>query len=352
MILVSLPQIFRKDAIVPDPAADALYRVEAEEFLKGIQQEESYGEGGGGSGYGAGRNYDSDRNYKSNRDYSNDRNYNGNRNYSSNLNYSNDRNYNTKGRTYNNERSRPYNTRFKPRSFDPNTATAEDYIAMGFSEKQAAVIIRYRDKGGSFRVKEDFSKLYVVDSTTYKIFEPYIQIENTEIANPKHSLGNKSGAFQSNDHTGYEDRDAGSPTTERLKSKTLIELNSADSVELIKIYGVGPVFASRIMKYRYKTGGFYSIEQLAEVYGIDSTRYAGIAPQVRVDTTLITKININTITLETLRRHPYFDYYTAKAIIDKRVQTGSFKTMDEIKQVLKGKDGLFERVKGYVLILQ
>ncbi len=317
MILVSLPHIFTKDVIVPDAAADALYRVEAEEFLKGIQQEgNSYGEGGG-SGYNDGRNNTSDRNYSSNRN------------------------------------SRPYHTRFKPRNFDPNTATADDYISMGFSEKQAAVIIRYRNKGGSFRVKEDFSRLYVVDSSTYRIFEPYIKIKNTEIANPNHTQVNKAGVLPGNERSGLERSDvgrAGANLPNFTKNKPLIELNSADSLELLKIYGVGPVFASRILKYRTKTGGFYSIQQLAEVYGLDSTRYAGIAPQVRVDTTLITKININTITLEALRRHPYIDYYTAKALIDKRVQLGSYKTMEEIRQVLIGKEGLFERVKGYVLI--
>ena len=226
---------------------------------------------------------------------------------------------------------------FTPHLFDPNTATQKELEEMGFSEKQAASIIKYRSKGGVFNNKEDFNKLYVVDDETYRIFEPYIRILAASTISEKllteEKISNQSG----------------SGTSDAQKD---IELNSADSVELLKIRGVGPVFASRIIKYRRKLGGFTSVEQLQEVYGIDSSRFSQIASQVMTDSIDIIKININTATISELKKHPYLDYYLAKAIIDKRIQKGSFISVNDLQDIFSKKPGLFEKVAPYFTVLK
>lgn len=226
---------------------------------------------------------------------------------------------------------------FTPLLFDPNTATQKELEEMGFSEKQAASIIKYRSKGGVFDNKEDFNKLYVVDDETYGIFEPYIRISAASTVSEKllteEKISNQSG----------------SGTSDAEKD---IELNSADSVELLKIRGVGPVFASRIIKYRRKLGGFTSVEQLQEVYGIDSSRFSQIASQVMTDSIDIIKININTATITELKKHPYLDYYLAKAIIDKRIQKGSYSSVNDLQDIFSKKPGLFEKVAPYFTVLK
>jgi competence protein ComEA len=221
---------------------------------------------------------------------------------------------------------------FKPFRFDPNTATLSDYVEMGFTEKQALTIIKYRNKGGTFSKREDFARLYVVDEKTYKIFEPYIFI--TPVYN---SLSKPSTT------------EASTLSKESISSESvLIEINAADSLQLLSIKGIGPVFASRIIKYRKLIGGFATKEQLREVYGIDSLRYAEISRQVVVDTTLIHKIRINEVTLPELQKHPYVNYYTAKAIIDKRIQTGRYTSFTDLENAIKGKREQIKKLKPYL----
>lgn len=215
--------------------------------------------------------------------------------------------------------------RFKPFTFDPNTVTGSDLVNMGFSEKQAKVILNYKNKGGKFYKKEDFNKLYVVDDDVYGIFEPYIVI----------SGGDKNKTANNN---------AVQKSTEGIVS---VELNTADSLELLKINGVGSVFASRILRYRSRLGGFFRKEQLMEVWGIDSSRFSGIAHQVRVDTAHISKLHINKISLAELKKHPYFNYSLAKLIIDKRIQSGGFKSIADFENAVKSKV-VIDKLRGYI----
>lgn len=242
--------------------------------------------------------------------------------------------------------SRDSKERFTPFPFDPNTAPKDEWVKMGFTERQADVILKYRERGGHFNRKEDFSKLYVVDDETYSIFEPYILIGDS--SRGKYESGKRNDeAFKSNyssSKTSYSTSIKSNYRDEGLN----IELNGADSLELLRINGVGPVFASRIMKYRQRLGGFATISQLKEVYGMDSVRFAGIAGQISADTLLITGMDINKASLAELRKHPYLDYYGAKAIIDKRVQLGGYKTFREIEAALSVKPGVYKRIKPYI----
>lgn len=231
-------------------------------------------------------------------------------------------------------------SRYSPYPFDPNTASNEDYMKMGFSERQAAVMVKYRDKGGRFFQKEDFNKLYIIDDETYKIFEPYIRISNELRPNDNLYQENLNDRF--NNNISHQSTVASKPM-----KKVMVEVNSADSLDLLSVMGIGPVFASRIMKYRKRLGGFYDINQLKEVYGIDSSRFEGIKNQIFVDSLKIEKIDLNTVTLEQLRKHPYFDYTTAKAVIDKRIQSKGLRSLAEIRPILD-KKGKFEILKHYL----
>lgn len=228
---------------------------------------------------------------------------------------------------------------FTPFPFDPNVADIEDWVRMGFSEKQAKVILKYRDKGGKFYIKEDFKKLFIIDDETYKVFEPFIKIDKHLLPFSKdHAASPRKATSSVSD---YAQRPP--------KSRTIIEINNADSAELIKIYGIGPVFASRIIKYREKLGGFYHKSQLREVYGIDSTRYAQIEDQVVIDTSGVRHIYINTVSLSELRKSPYLDYYLAKKIIDKRIQKGKFTSPLELGEILSSKPEVFKKILPYLV---
>lgn len=114
-----------------------------------------------------------------------------------------------------------------------------------------------------------------------------------------------------------------------------IELNTADSLQLQELKGIGPGFARRIVIYREKLGGYYAKEQLMEVYGFTDKLYNLIKNDITVDASKIRKININKMNISQLKRHPYISYYEAKAIYDYRMnQPGAIvKNLDEMAEI-------------------
>ena len=95
--------------------------------------------------------------------------------------------------------------------------------------------------------------------------------------------------------------------TEKFPTGTIVELNQADTLTLKKIPGIGSTFARRIVGYRELLGGFYTVEQLAEVYGIDEERYNSLSPWFKVDTTRIRPLRVNQLSYKELLRHPYLN---------------------------------------------
>ncbi|MDR2119163.1 MAG: helix-hairpin-helix domain-containing protein [Tannerellaceae bacterium] len=104
------------------------------------------------------------------------------------------------------------------------------------------------------------------------------------------------------------------PRNEKFPAGSIVELNTADTATLKKVPGIGSVFAGRIVKYRALLGGFYSVEQLREVYGIDEERYLSLQKWFHVDTSFIAKLPVNHLASDTLAKHPYISYRQARII--------------------------------------
>jgi DNA uptake protein ComE-like DNA-binding protein len=214
-----------------------------------------------------------------------------------------------------------------PFIFNPNLLPSEQWSKMGLKDWQIKVIKNYEAKGGKFNKKEDFKRMFCISPSEYEILEPYISIPE-----------------QKNE---YAER---KPETKEIKKKVLIDLNTADSVGLLTLYGIGPSFAKRIIKYRNLLGGFYSKSQLLEVYGFDQERLVKIADYCEVGTTGLTKINVNKVRTDELKKHPYLDYYTAKAIVDQRVILGKFSSLQQIKEISLIHEELFAKIKNYLVL--
>ncbi|MBR1835537.1 MAG: helix-hairpin-helix domain-containing protein [Bacteroidales bacterium] len=123
-------------------------------------------------------------------------------------------------------------------------------------------------------------------------------------------------------HSGYANASGQYPI--RKKSPLVFELNEADSMDLVQLYNIGPTMARRILRYRAMLGGYCRLEQLKEVYGMDSARYADITPHLTVNPSLVVQLDINTASVDQLKRHPYLDYYQAKAIVRQRDVSGFY----------------------------
>lgn len=221
----------------------------------------------------------------------------------------------------------PYEVHSEPQLspfvFDPNSISEEQLIEMGLQNSTISNIINYRNSGGRFEDKEDFKKIYSVTDDLYALLEEYITIaiDTTLIQTAKSEVVN-----------------------------LLLEINTADTLDLQQLKGIGPSFARRIVKYRDLLGGYSNHKQLLEVYGMDSTRYANIIDHIIIENKSIKKIDINKATIKELIKHPYIEFYLAKSIITQREKIGNFSSLKELMDASLIYDELFYKIKPYLTI--
>ena len=115
--------------------------------------------------------------------------------------------------------------------------------------------------------------------------------------------------------------------------KLVLDLNTADTLDLQDLHGIGPYFARAIVKYRNLLGGYVDKTQLLEVYGMTEDRYKAIEPNIVVGSGSICKIDINRAPYAELRRHPYIDKYVAKAIVRLREGGEQFRNADDLLKI-------------------
>ena len=202
--------------------------------------------------------------------------------------------------------------------FNPNNLSPAQWKQLGLSEHQADVIKHYEAKGGRFYNKEDVKKIYAITDSDYNRLEPFINIPKAEY------------------------------TSKKAKAGEIIELNDADSTKLTEIRGVGPSFAMRILRYRERLGGFYDKEQLKEIFGIDSLKYNEIKNQVSINPGAVNKININTISFNQLLIFPYLRYKQVNAIIQYRVQHGSYTSIADMKNIALLDNVILRKIEPYL----
>ena len=204
--------------------------------------------------------------------------------------------------------------------FDPNYIAYGELLKLGLSDRVARTLIKYRNSGGKFHSKPDLMKIYGLEMADFQRLEPYIDILSVPVPAAKK-------------------RDA-----------MAFELNGTDTLQLQGIYGIGSVFANRIIRYRDLLGGFYSREQLREVYGLREEQYEEIIRHVFIDTSSLRRMNLNTVERETLLMHPYLTAYQADAIIAYREYKGEWKDIHEIMLNELLPDSVFERISPYLKI--
>ena len=119
------------------------------------------------------------------------------------------------------------------------------------------------------------------------------------------------------------------PKAEKLAAGETIPLNSIDTAEWKKVPGIGSSFASRIVKYQSLLGGFVSVDQLREVYGIDNEMFSRISPYVQEDENF-KKIQVNKLEFKELLSHPYLNYKQVQAIMNLRKKKGNITSMNEL----------------------
>ncbi len=199
--------------------------------------------------------------------------------------------------------------------FNPNLISDNEWLELGFTLKQISVIRNYLSKGGVFNKKEDLKKIYGINEFQYERVKDYINI----------------------------------PDKPENHQVIKIDLNNFSEEEFIKLGGFWKNNAGRIVKYRKLLGGFSSMEQLSEVYGVKAEYYTAEINDIYIDTEKIVRLNIN-FAEKTELIHPYLSYTDIDKIIDYRNKNGAYKNISDLKEKSILSIEIFNKIKPYLTL--
>lgn len=213
--------------------------------------------------------------------------------------------------------------------FNPNELDSAGFVRLGLSQRIASNILKYRSRGGRFRDAEGFSRVYGISEAKYAVLKPYIIIP-AEKKLPAETDSIPLGTDKSQQELHF-----------------WVELNTADTTELMRIKGVGRYIATGIVHYRNQLGGFLKTDQLLEVRGITPENFDAISSFCKVNESLIRKIRINTASVDRLRTHPYLNFYQARQIYELRRKKGKLQNIDELSKLSELDNITIEKIKVY-----
>lgn len=207
--------------------------------------------------------------------------------------------------------------------FDPNLIDAETWKKLGLKDRQVKTILNYISKGGRFRQAEDIRKIYGLSEYEAGRLMPFVRIQRVDRPSLKYK-------------------------EEQPDTQKLIELNSATGEDLEALPGIGQVLSKRILGFREKLGGFYSVKQLGETYGLADSIFQKVRPYLRCDSTQVKRIRINDRTDSLLFSHPYFRGQLARLISVYRTEHGVFSAPEDLRKIPMVDEKLYTRILPYM----
>jgi competence protein ComEA len=220
--------------------------------------------------------------------------------------------------------------------FDPNTLSTEGWQKLGLRDKTIRTIQNYLSKGGHFRKPGDLQNIYGLFPNEFERIAPYIKIESTSTNNYKDFADKTTNETQ--------------PTKTYTPRYTVVDINSGDTTAFIALPGIGSKLAARIVNFRDKLGGFYSINQVGETFGLPDSTFQKIKQYLKFENTSIRKININTATVDELKTHPYIKYSLANPIVAYRKEHGLFTKVDDLKKLMVITDDIYNKIAPYLSV--
>ena len=219
--------------------------------------------------------------------------------------------------------------------FDPNRADSNQLMRLGFSPWQVRNIYKYRAKGGVYRAPEDLAQLYGMTKEQYETLRPYIRISDDFQPAARYVAPPPRYAKSPRDSVKY-------PTKIGLNEKVV--LNTADTTQLKKVPGIGSGWARQIVSYGRLLGGYVDVAQLTEIEGFPKEALAYFV----VQHPHTQKMNLNQLTLNQLRRHPYINFFQARAICDYRRLHGRLDNLNQLRLLSDFPPEAIQRLEPYV----
>lgn len=239
--------------------------------------------------------------------------------------------------------------------FDPNTADSTLLLRLGLKPWQVRNIYKYRARGGTYRRKEDFARVYGLTVKEYKRLAPYIRIskdympaatlrEVRRLQLDRQTAANRNGATLHNGQVYGKNEETRQTVQVKIRNGEHIPVNTSDTTMLVKIPGIGKYYARQIVNYRNRLGGYVSANQLMEIEGLpeETLEY------IEIDTEHVKRLNVNSLTLAQLRRHPYINYWQARAITEYRRLHGKIKNIHDLQLMREFTQHDLKRIEPYV----
>jgi DNA uptake protein ComE-like DNA-binding protein len=241
-----------------------------------------------------------------------------------------------------------------PALCDPNVASTAELTAIGMPVWLASRLINYRAAGGQFYEKADMMRLYGMTEEMYANIEPWLHFPKRKNVDPasfgKSEKSNSSAPIPISGGLASTTEEEVPKLENQVPNASLrIELNRADSLELQQLRGIGPVLSARIITFRERLGGFYTLDQLREVYGLRAEVIDAILPYLYLDdTSFEPKLQVNTQDLEAIAAHPYLSFRDARAIVNYRRQHGPFGSTDDLRKIIALPDTTLLKIIPYL----
>lgn len=220
-------------------------------------------------------------------------------------------------------------------AFDPNTLDDDGWKKLGLRDKTIKTIRNFVSKGYKFRKADDIKRIYGLRPEEAERLIPFVSI--AESAN-------------SNKYTYASDAGNALPAPNKTFNSRIIDINVADTTAFIALPGIGSKLASRIISFRDKLGGFATVNQVGETYGLQDSTFQKIKTNLRCNKDVVKTININLADINILKSHPYIKWNIANAIYNYRLQHGNFKSIDDLKKIEIITEKTFVKLSPYLTL--
>lgn len=221
--------------------------------------------------------------------------------------------------------------------FDPNHADSATLRRLGLAGWQVRNLMKYRRKGGRWRSPDDFSRLYGLSEEEFRLLRPYIRIADADRRRSDRAAAYPAGQTQRGERPDYE-------KIEKYAEGTKISLSQADTTALKRIPGVGSYYASKIVAYRERLGGFVSVAQVDEIEGLPP----GISRWFTLEANPVVRpLRINHADFRSLVRHPYLSYEQTKVVVNYVRRYGPLRSWRDLRLYPEFSEADFRRLAPY-----
>jgi competence ComEA-like helix-hairpin-helix protein len=219
-------------------------------------------------------------------------------------------------------------------AFDPNTLSVTGWKKLGIRDKTIQTILNFRNKGGRFRKANDLQRIYGLSMKDYARLVPYVAIETT--VDEKLPPDVTGAIYHVADKTSH--------------NRSFLDINMADTSAFINLPGIGNKLAARIVNFRNKLGGFYSIDQVGETFGLADSTFQKIKPFLRLADSTVKKFDVNIASVDELKSHPYIRWQIANAIVAYRQEHGTFTKIEDIRKIMAVTADDFKKISRYIVV--